>query len=109
MIVLFFLELSIHIFWWLFFEFLKVRTISILFLFSCHCESAVSLSAVIVNKKKFGPNFSDATFLPVLLQKRSDMFMLFLLGLRAIQIKFKTVHQSIFLENSREKLTIIAL
>ena len=73
------------------------------------CPAVASYLLQNVNKKKFGPNFLDATFLPALLQKRSDMFMLFLLGLRAIQIKFKTVHQSIFLENSREKLTIIAL
>ena len=50
------------------------------------------LSAVIVNKKKFGPNFSDATFLAALLQKRSDMFMLFLLGLRAIHINIIKIH-----------------
>ena len=55
------------------FEFLVVRMIPI------HCcfyfLVTVSLSAVIVNKKNFCPYFSDATLLPALLQKRSEMFM----------------------------------
>ena len=47
MIVSFFLELSIHILWWLLFEFLVVRTISI------QCFYFL-LSAVIVKKKISG-------------------------------------------------------
>ena len=119
MIVSFFLKLSIRILWWLFFEFLVVRKILIqCFYFSL---SAQVLSAVIVNKKNEGccswhccrgifcPYFLDATLLAALLQKRSEICQLFFLGLRAIHIKFKTVHQRIFFRNSRENLTIIAL
>ena len=42
---------------------------SLLFLFSCHCQSV----SCYCQQKKFCPNFSDATLLPALLQKRSEI------------------------------------
>ena len=42
---------------------------SLLFLFSCHCQSV----SCYCQQKKFCPNFSDATLLPALLQKRCEI------------------------------------
>ena len=55
MIVSFFLEFLKNILWWtIFWIFGGSNDLdSLLFLFSCHCQPAVSLSAVIVNKKIF--------------------------------------------------------
>ena len=67
------------------FEFLVVRMISIQF-FCWHFVENRRLLQGTAAGDIFCPYFSDATLLPALLQKRSEMFMLFLLGLRAIHI-----------------------
>ena len=67
------------------FEFLVVRMISIQF-FCWHFVEDRRLLQGTAAGDIFCPYFSDATLLPALLQKRSEMFMLFLLGLRAIHI-----------------------
>ena len=67
------------------FEFLVVRMISIQF-FCWHFVEDRRLLQGTAAGDIFCPYFSDATLLPALLQKRSEMFMLFLLGLSAIHI-----------------------
>ena len=102
MIVLFFLELSIHIFWWLFFEFLVVRTISIqcfYFLVTALSACQLSLSTKKIRGAALGTAagcrgifclyFSDTTLLPALLQKRMKYVNVILFRIACYTIKIQ--------------------
>ena len=83
-----------------------------MFLFSCHCT--VSLSAVIVNKKILA--LLQGHFLPLFFRRNTltcvtpkekwNMFMLFLLGLRATHrpysIQDMTIHNSLILKSVKK-------
>ena len=111
MIVLFFLELSIHILWWLFLNFwwFERSRFTVVFIFLSLSVCQLSLST----KKIFALIFQ--TQHSYLRYSKREVKYVYVIPFRIVcythkhEYKFKTVHQKIFLKNSREKLTIIAL